>query len=149
VDTTHTGFSSVERAALFANGVGPVAIETLWLDEGTFVLELTNGRHVEVSPAEIVVWCRPLGAESLPDVAGFERVRATPRHLSQVGLDGEFEPREFRVLTETIPEKDVDVQITVDLQRDLLRVAVLGTRKATSSSPIAEPASVFGLVPLA
>jgi len=148
IDTVHRGFLSAPRAALFANGLGPLAVEALWLSEGVLSVELTDGRRVRFSTKEIVVWRRAPGSESLPDVAGFERVNRTPHDLSAEGLDGELEARLFRVVTETTPEEDVEVSIHVDLTRDILRVSVAKTTDAIEENR-REPATIFGIVPKA
>jgi hypothetical protein len=148
IDTVHRGFLSAQRAALFANGLGPLAVEALWLNEGVLSIELTDGRRARFSTAEVVVWRRAPGTESLPDVAGFERVNRTPHGLSAERLDGELEARSFRVVTETNPEQDVEVSIHVDLARGILRVSVGRTIEAVEENR-REPATIFGIVPKA
>jgi hypothetical protein len=149
LDTSQGGFATAERAALFANGLGQVAVGALWLEDGSFVLELSDGRRVAFAPTELVVWHRAAEAQSLPDIAGFERVDRTPRELSREGLDGHFEPRAFRVVTEAAPPKDIEVLITVDLQRDVLRVVVLDPVRSADSDADERPPTPFALVPRA
>ena len=149
LDTIHRGFSSAERAALFANGLGPLAIEALWLERGVFSVELTDGRRVGFAPVELDVWYRAPGTEALPDVAAFERVDRTPAELSADGLDGEFEPRAFRIVTETTPEQDLEVCLTIDLQRDVLRVVLLAAGDSNATEQPREPPSIFGVIPRA
>jgi hypothetical protein len=149
LDTLHRGFASAERAALFANGVGPLAIEALWLERGELSVELTDGRRVGFTPVEIDVWYRGAGTETLPDVAAFERVNRTPAELSADGFDGEFEPRAFRIVTDAVPERDLEVCLTVDVRRDVLRVVLVGERDPQGDDPGGESSSIFGLVPRA
>jgi hypothetical protein len=149
LDTVHWGFPSAERAALFANGVGALALNALWLDNGVLELELTDGRRARFDPSDVAVWMRGDGLDELPDVAGFERVDRTPLALSAEGLDGRFEAKAFRIVTETTPERDVEVRLDVDLRRDILRVAVVGMKDPNDSSGHAELGTVFGIVPKA
>ncbi len=147
LDTVHRGFPSAETAALFANGVGAPAVDALWLADGLLELELTDGRRAPLESAELAVWLRAEGAEDLPDIAGFERVQRTSRALSSEGLDGEFEAKAFRIVSETTPERDIEVRLDVDLRRDVLRVAVVGASSADREQR--EPPTVFGVVPKA
>jgi hypothetical protein len=147
VDTVHRGFPSAEAAALFANGVGAPAVDALWLDHGVLALELTDGRHAQFEPSEITVWLRPEGAGGLPDIAGFERVMRSSHDLSSEGLDGEFEAKAFRIVIETTPERDVEVRLDVDLRRDVLRVAIVGSPAVEKEQR--EPPTMFGVVPKA
>jgi hypothetical protein len=148
VDTVHRAFATAEMAALFANGLGPEAVEGLSLERGILELELTDGRRIVIDSAELSIWTKAEGAQSLPDVAGFERSDWTPDVLSREGHDGRFDAREFRIVTDSTPEHDVDVRLQVDLRRDVLRVAVGGSRPRMDESH-AEGATVFAVIPKA
>jgi hypothetical protein len=149
IDTEHRGFPSAEMAGLFANGLGAVGVQCLWLEEGVLELQLTDGRRAQVDPTDIRVWVKTAGAESLPGAASFERVDMTPQALSRDGSDGRFEAQAFRVVTTGEPERDVEVQLAVDLQRDVLRVAVVDPTPRRDRESRGEAPTLFGVVPKA
>lgn len=148
LDTVHRAFSTAEMAALFANGLGPEAVEGLSLERGILMLELTDGRRTVIDAAEVSVWTKAKGAQGLPDVASFERSDWKPDVLSREGHDGRFDAREFRIVTDATPEHDIDVRLQVDLRRDVLRVAVGGSQPRADERR-AEATTVFAVIPKA
>jgi hypothetical protein len=121
LETGHGCFESVERAALFANGLSALGVARLWLADGQLAVQLIDGRRVG-NIETVATWKLAEAPAALPENARFERVRITLGALSDLGLDGPFEARSFVVVDPMGSQIRTDVE--VDLERDLVRVTV-------------------------
>jgi hypothetical protein len=121
LETGHGCFESVERAALFANGLSALGVARLWLSDGQLAVQLIDGRRVG-NIETVATWKLAEAPAALPENARFERVRITLGALSDLGLDGPFEARSFVVVDPMGSQIRTDVE--VDLERDLVRVTV-------------------------
>ena len=127
IDTRHPGFETWRAAACFANGLAEDGASILFLQEGSLILQLVNGRDVLVRNDEIVVWHRArLSEESVAD-ATFVRAPAGPGDLSAMGLDGVLSPTRFGV-DEALGSRRLDVRVEADVRRRavLVRLEVPG-----------------------
>jgi hypothetical protein len=120
LDTQIGSFDSAAAAALAANGFGDDGIEELRLEGEQLVLIDVVGRRR--SPAgEITVWKLSPRGLPLPAEMLFERVEYSLADLSALGLDGGFEPRQYRVVDDG-SGSDVPIRIVVGGSRVMLLV---------------------------
>lgn len=119
IDTRLGSFESAAAAVLAANGFGDDGIEELRLECERLMLIDAAGRR---RPAgEITVWKLGPSGLALPGDMLFERVEHSPAELSALGLDGGFEPRQYRIVDDACGG-DVPIRVVVARSRVLLVV---------------------------
>lgn len=121
LETVHPAFTSPDAAAIFANGLWATGARRLWLTRGTLTVELNDGRCCPATGV-VKIWRLGDGPSDVTEDARFALVPLKLPYLSDLGLDGEFEPRQFLVLDPA--GKQVDAWVHVDLDRHVVRVTV-------------------------
>jgi hypothetical protein len=120
IDTQLGSFESAAAAALAANGFGDDGIEELRLEDEHLVLIDVAGRR-RAPAGEITVWKLGLNGLPMPRDMLFERVAYSLAELSALGLDGGFEPRQYRIIDDGSGD-DVPIRVVVGRSRVLLLV---------------------------
>lgn len=114
-----------------ANGLGPEAFEELRLERGHLFVVDARGRRFPVCHG-VVAWTISDPSVDLPDEFRFERIERTPSELSKGGLDGGFDPKEFRVVDD-VTDMDVHVRLIAGRSRAVVLVGFTGPVPGTAA----------------
>jgi hypothetical protein len=145
LETAHSGFTTPEDAALFANGFAAAGADDLRLLAGRLVMTLTDGTMLDLHPDAVQIWHLPDDGQEhqVADDGDFRRSLLTLAELSEAGLDGGFNQIKYGVTTLT--GEPVDVAINLD-DTGVLSLTV---EERAADEVTQEASFILGIIPKA